>query len=94
MMFLMVVASCLVGWFAQTKRNRPAALWAGLVFFVGIGWLSYMGLGITGANLDGLTANAEERNIFMDIIVGVLPPTAVAFVLLMVMKKPAEAAST
>jgi hypothetical protein len=93
-MFLVVVGTIFVGWFAQKKRNRPGALWGGLFVCVAIPWLSYMGLGISSANLDGLTANAEERGILVDIALGVLPPAVVVMALLMVLKKPAEAAST
>ena len=95
-MFLIVVAACLIGWFAQVKRNRPAALWAGLVFCVAIPWLSYMGLGIQqGTDPGGLVASTvEETSLLMDIAIGVLPPTVAVLALLMVLKKPADAAST
>jgi hypothetical protein len=54
-----------------------------------------MGLGFVAVNTEGLAAStAEERGLLMDIAVGVLPPALVVMAMLLVLKKPAEAAST
>ena len=82
----MIVASGIVGWFAQTQRHRPGALWAALVFVLGLPWMMLMGFGAVNPDVD------QSGPGILDIAYSVLPPFAVCVALLLVMPKLKPAA--
>jgi hypothetical protein len=82
---VMIVASGIIGWFAQTQRHRPGAMWASMVFVLGLPWMMYMGFGSVESDANG--AVGQTGSSMTDVLYSVIPPFIICFVLLVVMPK-------